>query len=522
MRSKSRLTVLFLMLCLAWPVAPAAGARNQPQTTAAPGGASAHADLPAGLVPHAPPTSVEQMQAPAPRLASYNAVEDMGQATIVVPGVYKDFYTWNTLLSIQNLTTATMPVTVEIHYDTTYVLTSSVPAHSPWHLDLADVPSPPPLVGVATVSAPGPIAVTVLDKSITSLTAYDGLFDAATELFVPVLYYSYHGWDSVLSVHNAGAVTTTVVVNYSDGLMNSAVVPPGGFRSFRQDSEGHAPGSTFSAVATADQPLLGYSRCVCHTGGESTQEAFTGGGDTVAVPLTTKGYAGWDSAVVAQNLGSLTTSVTIAYEGYAADAYSVTLGGGGTYVFSTTAEPFLPLGYHGAAQLSSDNAQPLIAQVLLSQAAPTVLDPSASYHGVAAWGPGGAAAEEHHRAQPTVFEIHYPLAPRPLPSAHDWWDAFLVVENVGTSEVTVTAEFYDAGGTSYMPADLGGFPNPFTLEAGASQVISMSAIPESGLPSGENYAVVISSDQPIAGVAVLGHGLRYQVYLPLVPKAYQP
>lgn len=83
------------------------------------------------------------------------------------------------------------------------------------------------------------------------------------------------------------------------------------------------------------------------------------------------------------------------------------------------------------------------------------------------------------------------------------------VQNISDSTATVWVKFYNESGTEYTPIQLdqsGTFPNPFTLSAGSAKQIYVPNIPTSQLPSGR-YAVVLSSDQPIAAmVGVAGDG----------------
>lgn len=83
------------------------------------------------------------------------------------------------------------------------------------------------------------------------------------------------------------------------------------------------------------------------------------------------------------------------------------------------------------------------------------------------------------------------------------WNSSFTVVNLGSTDATVTATFYDEAGTDYTPNPLvpGSFDNPFVLGPGASAVIVM-AYANSSLPNGR-YSVVLSADQPIVAIANL-------------------
>jgi hypothetical protein len=85
------------------------------------------------------------------------------------------------------------------------------------------------------------------------------------------------------------------------------------------------------------------------------------------------------------------------------------------------------------------------------------------------------------------------------------WNSSFTVVNLGSTDATVTATFYDETGADYTPNPLvpgtPDIPNPFTLGPGGSQIIVMAFV-NASLPNGR-YSVVLSADQPIVAIANL-------------------
>ncbi len=84
----------------------------------------------------------------------------------------------------------------------------------------------------------------------------------------------------------------------------------------------------------------------------------------------------------------------------------------------------------------------------------------------------------------------------------------ITIQNVSSSTATVTVSFISESGTTYTPTDLGGgLSNPFDLDPGENALIYVPNIPAAQLPSGQRYAVVVSSTaQVVATVGVSANG----------------
>lgn len=436
--------------------------------------------------------------------SAYTAMPDLGQTTMYVPAVMKRWVVpMSTHLFIQNLTGATMQITVDFYGETTTLVHKeqrNVPGFSPWHLELEsidDADIPYAFAGFAVVSAPGAIAVVVDDASVHSEMTYDGLMAGAAVLYAPSLYKDDDGWTSMVAVRNVdSSAYDDVHVDYSSGAHNQAYsVGPHGAAWFIQGLEWHYGVAHFTGIVTATEPLLAGSATLVNEDprAQTRYELQANGSYLIDVPFTAKGYDGWTSTVRVQNTGTTPTIVNVTYEGHEGHVYGVSVAAGDAQTLDTANESFLPNGYHGTLYLQS-TSEPIVAHARLDRA-DTCYDSAADYVPPASswWS----------------AYIFYPFAPK---SAHGW-DATLVVENASLSPGDVYVYFYDQDGLLYSPGSLGGgLTNPFLLDGLASQVIPLAAVSE--LPDGF-YAAVVETNQVLTGVAIV-RAQRPLVYLPLV------
>ncbi|MBN1483312.1 MAG: carboxypeptidase regulatory-like domain-containing protein [Chloroflexia bacterium] len=470
------------------------------------------------------PTPTEGPTPSAPDLYScYTAANDLGQTISLLPAVYKEFYGYNSTLAIQNLTGSSMQINVEINGDSIapVYLAQAVPAYSPWYIDLGQVTElPSEFYGYAIVSASGPMAVLdhqqVYANSSRVYGTLGGSFlrQEAYHYYSPALYsnnsllqHPQAAQNSSLTLRNLGGSDATVWVDYTDGTTNDAVIPPIGVHSFYQGGESHTL-PAFSAVTSADQPLLGMVSLIGATDDLSAYEVLTEGGTAIHLPRTLKDHNGWNGLITVQNVGDTGATVNVAYEGYEGSAYNVYIDPYQSYRIDLPDEAFLPNGYAGGAQLNSD--QPIVAVVELEHSGGLSGDQAGSYS--AASSPGytlygrilRSLGQSQGRYGAGLFQgylLYLPLAPKSAVGSSASWSASIIVQNAGSNPTSVTATFCEEDGTCNTPADLGpSLSNPFSLSAGATQAISMDDV--SALSSG-GYAVVLSADQPIASIVEL-------------------
>jgi hypothetical protein len=297
---------------------------------------------------------------------SYSGAEDESQVAQYLPSINKAFYTWNSHLSIQNLTAAAMDITVNFYVGFTAPviapLVQNVAAYAFWHLDVGAVAGlPDGYNGSVVVTAPGPIAA--IDNQTADpngLTQdYNGFNAGATTLYCPALYFNYYTWNSSLNVQNVGTVTTTVNVAYSDGTSNSHELGPNAaFLFYQPDEAGHL--DTFSAVVTSAEPVVAIVNAANPMAQAQTYNCFSAGTTSFFAPIVEKNYYGWTSGVQAQNIGTIAADVTVTFETPGCSR-TVNVAAGGTAVFYQGDDACLPDGYGASATITS--AQPIVVIV---------------------------------------------------------------------------------------------------------------------------------------------------------------
>ncbi|MGC8959758.1 MAG: hypothetical protein ACP5OO_08210 [Chloroflexia bacterium] len=338
---------------------------------------------------------------------SYSGLEDVGQTIMYMPAITKGYYGWNSHLSMQNLTNDNMDITVKFYVENSNLVCHTegphtTPAYASWHVDVGALslpvscdPNGDGYNGSATVEASGPVAA-VDNQTVDTVGLtqdYNGFTGGATTLYAPALYYNYYGWDSSINVQNVGTVTTTVTVNYSDGVAKTCVLGPNASCLLYQPVEGHTAGTYFSAILTADQPLVAVINAATSAavGQAQTYNAFTAGGAKFGLPLTMKGYYGWNTSFTVQNIGSAAIQVQITYApdpsvGFTGKTYTAgPIDPGKNLEVYQPADSDLPTGYHGAVTVEVVGSGSIIAivnQTCDGQRATTSGDWSMSYNGL--------------------------------------------------------------------------------------------------------------------------------------------
>ena len=294
---------------------------------------------------------------------SYSGASDEGQVSMYMPAITKAYYGWNSHLSIQNLTATAMDVTVNFYAGTpTPVIaptTQNVPAYASWHLDVGAIAGlPNDFNGSAVVSAGGAIAAidnqTVDTGGLTQ--TYNGFPTGDTTLYCPAGYVGYYTWNGSYNVQNVGTTTTTVNIAFSDGVNDSYVLGPSAAHLFYHPDEAHASGSYFSGIITSAEPIVAIANAANPTSQAQTYNCFSAGSTSFFAPIVEKNYYGWDSSVTVQNIGAVSTDVTITYNAQPGCSTTQTVAAGGVYEFYQPSVACLAAGYGASATLTSTAA----------------------------------------------------------------------------------------------------------------------------------------------------------------------
>jgi hypothetical protein len=294
---------------------------------------------------------------------SYSGSEDIGQMTAYLPSVSNSFYDWYSHLSIQNLTSAAMDITVQFFSGTTTPIaeiTGNVPAYSSWHLDMDDAGITPALPtdwnGSATVAAAGPVAVVNNDynqgMSLGAEQTYSGAAAGAMNLYCPGLYDQFIGlWYSSMNVQNIGAADANVTIWYSDGMSDSVVIAPNAAYLGVYQSGVHDP--AFSAHVEGDQPLVVVANATSGASSQTYECAAAGAGE-IRTPLAMKWFVGqYNTGIQVQNIGTVATDICIEYEGGYTPECQTGVAANGVVIFNTHFNAELPDNWSGSARVYS-------------------------------------------------------------------------------------------------------------------------------------------------------------------------
>ncbi|MBN1484046.1 MAG: hypothetical protein JXA37_04940 [Chloroflexia bacterium] len=276
---------------------------------------------------------------------SYTGLEDDGQMEMYLPGSMWGYYSWNSHISAQNLTGDDLDLTVNFYLEgsTTVCATEgpeTVPAYSSWHLDTETLDlsacdfNGDGFNGAAVVSAAGAIAA--IDNQTTGggsyfEQSYTGFLEGADTLYAPSFFrgaFPPGNWNTSLNIMNIGAAASHVVVtvNTPDGAVtieddldpyqgwliyppvDMPTLPIYAWNEMSALIEGDA-GAELVAIANSANSLMQ----------AQTYNALTvdEGGATVAVPIVSRNYYGWDTSMAIQNLGP---DALVAHVSYSANA----------------------------------------------------------------------------------------------------------------------------------------------------------------------------------------------------------
>lgn len=154
----------------------------------------------------------------------------------------------------------------------------------------------------------------VLNSTLTAGASYVAAGEGATEVQIPLLMKDNGGFTTWYAVQNTGTGTANVSVNYSDGTSTSFQLAQNGSRVVYQSQEDHGSAKVFSAIVTADQPI------VASVIEESSAVMFAYSGFTSSanstepvMPLINANNSGYVTGIQIQNTGNASTDVTVSY-----------------------------------------------------------------------------------------------------------------------------------------------------------------------------------------------------------------
>jgi hypothetical protein len=254
----------------------------------------------------------------------------LGAESVSVPLLMNQHGGWSTGLQIQNLGTAAG--NIRLTYRASgggQALTSTVslaPLASRTFYQPADDRLAPGWVGSALIeSLDGqPVAAIVNEVNTNGLgMGYVGIGRPAPVVFAPLLVKNSAGWNSGLQVQNAGTRPLMVEAKFSRSNSPpgrwSEVLPaqPGGSATFYQPASSELPDQFVGGAVVSSDPVGMIGGIVNQVRYSSRMamayDAPSRGASSVFVPLVYRDFAGWNSGVQIQNLGSSATSASVTF-----------------------------------------------------------------------------------------------------------------------------------------------------------------------------------------------------------------
>lgn len=332
-----------------------------------------------------------------------------------------------------------------------------------------------------------PLAGVVNELATGREMAYNALEPGTRKVFLPNITKHYYGFSTPFYIQNSGDTDATVTIEFFDfntgnpieSARRVVVLPPN--VSYEYDPA-VAPNSElptnkqYAVVATAGvgQSIVGAVNQI----GRDTDLAYSGfpsGGPNVYLPNMVKGYAGYITPAVIQNVGTTTAYVNVEYYGF--DGTFYTLAGKKNYELKPGRSlPERPWTY-------PDN----------------VLPPNKQYSVVVRGRPGdelvaivnqnrnladhkdGSAYNGFNEGAQNIF----------LPNVVKGYYGYItpvVIQNVGAVTATVTVRYYDFNtGTEWPNAGL----KNYALAPGRSVAERPWTYSDAALPNNAQYSVVV-------------------------------
>lgn len=291
--------------------------------------------------------------------ASFSGISaDDVSDTVFAPGLYKDYYGYNSNVVVQNAGSSPADITFTAYSqgNSTPVLTVTENGVAPGtavSFDQATQAIPGGLLS-AEVAGTQPIAVVGQINNSIQMYSYNGFPSGSLEAYAPSLFNNYYGWNSSLTVLNLGATATTLTITYSNGYVAGATVDPKDFYfSYTPNEAGIPAGAFVSARIESDtEPIVVLVNESNALNRAASYNGFSVGAMNWVAPIIMKGYYGYDTSISCQNVDSSAGDITVTYSnGWSESATGVAAGGSALFYQPNAAG--LPSNFNGSAAIAS-------------------------------------------------------------------------------------------------------------------------------------------------------------------------
>lgn len=182
-----------------------------------------------------------------------------GTAVAYAPVLMKNYYGFNTALTVQNVGTAS--ATVKVTYSNGATNTQTVPAKaSQLFYTPNEAGLPAGWLGSAKIEATGSTVVALVNESDVNNRAasYTGFASGGKTANAPIVLKTYYGFSTSITCQNIGAAAANITATYSNSVTEARTgVPVNGTALFYQPNTTGLPASfNGSAVITSSENIV--------------------------------------------------------------------------------------------------------------------------------------------------------------------------------------------------------------------------------------------------------------------------
>ncbi|MFV2044670.1 MAG: DUF5719 family protein [Anaerolineales bacterium] len=304
--------------------------------------------------------------------------------SLFFPGLYKNYYGFNSEVALQNTESTDASVTLNFYKQATGANVATVgpvtiPATSTRVFALQD------LAAVPSGNTDGLLSAQVTsDKDLAGVanlwsSAFNGEFGdynayvsgSTSVVYAPALYNNYYGFVSALTIQNMSTGgNADIKVTYSNGATETKTLLPLQAVQYYQPSNGSLPSGNTNGVFSAKVESLNAAPIVILVNVEDKTQGLFGSYNgpsqatgTSNCPVVMKSFFQWFSAQTVQNVGTVATDITITYASGESRVFSNVPANGTVNIIELDgAGSVLPDGSSVAAEITS-SGEPIVAVV---------------------------------------------------------------------------------------------------------------------------------------------------------------
>lgn len=324
--------------------------------------------------------------------ASYSGVSEPADE-LYAPGIYDNYYNYYSDVVVQNASSASNDITLEIFEpgNTTpvYADTKTAPVNGfvAWEQEglaqLADNQ-----FYSAKITGTGDVAaiVNIYGKGSfeDQLYSYNPFASGSTTAYAPVIMDNYYGYNTSLVIQNMGSSSANVTIEYSDGTTKNTTIAPGAADSRYTPGEGLSTSLVGAKVSSTGQPIVLLVNESTDKNRAASYTGFAEGSTTVQAPIVMRRYYNYNTSVTCQNIGTSATTMSISYGGISGSTSSGSVGVNETALFYQPGDPLLSDDFIGSATITA--SEPIVCVVNEDQNEPPqvnqIMDQLFAYNGI--------------------------------------------------------------------------------------------------------------------------------------------